>query len=204
MKNRHILSASILAGLVLLSGTACSASSAPEKPTATASAKATENASNDEATATTDVLTTVNGYYSFISNPESYDKVKTAGAALSGVEASDEQLQAFASDFSEGFQYFDTSDSQSIKNAYKAMMLGTGSLRMGSPVEMTIPADAVTMDGDKATVNTTWLQVIEDDKELPSKPETSPDSSDVINLVKKDDGSWVIVAKDSSMKPTSP
>jgi hypothetical protein len=202
MKNSHILSASILAGLVLLSGTACSANSAPEKPTTTASAQVSDSA--DEATATTDILATVNGYYSFIANPENYDKVKTAGADLTGVEASDEQLQTFASDFSEGFQYFDTSDSQSIKNAYKAMMLGTGSLRMGSPVEMTVPADAVTMDGDKATVNTTWVQVTEDGKELPTKPESNPDPSDVINLVKKEDGSWVIVAKDSSMKLTSP
>lgn len=202
MRTTQILATSILIGAVLLSGTACTANSTPEK-TATASSQLSKEQSqtNDD---TSKILTTVNGYYSFISNPETYDKVKTAGADLTGVQANDEQLKTLASDFSEGFQYFDTSDSQAIRNAYKAMMIGSSSLRMGSSVGITAPADAVTVDDDKATVNTTWIKVVKNGKELPVQPESNPDSSDLINLVKQEDGTWVIVAKDSSTKLTSP
>jgi hypothetical protein len=203
MNINRILSASILAGSVLLSGTACTANSTPEPSKPTASTQTTADATTDNASEINNVLATVNGYYSFIAAPENYDRVKTAGAELTGKEASDEQLSTMASNF-EGFQYFDTSNSQLIKNAYKAMMLGSGSLRMGSPVEITAPADAVTVDGDKAALNTTWITVTESGVDHPTKPESNPDPSDVINLVKKDNGSWVIVAKDSSMKVSAP
>lgn len=201
MKITRILSASMLAGAVLLSGTAC-ASNTPE-PTAPETSSE-QVVSPDAAKDTTKILTTVNGYYSFIANPENYDKVKASGAELTGKEASDEQLSAMASDFPEGYQYFDTSSSQLIQNAYKAMMLGTGSLRMGDPLTITAPAEAVTVDGDKASLNTTWITVTEKGITKPTEPESNPDPSDVIDLVKKDDGSWVIVAKESSLKISTP
>lgn len=202
MKTAKILYASVLAGAVLFSGTACAANNSQHdnKPTVTAQ---TEASKATEDTDTANILTTVNGYYSFISNSENYDRVKAAGAEVPGKNATDEQLTALADDF-EGFKYFDTSSSQLIQNAYRAMFLGAGSLRMGSPLTITAPADAVTVNGDKATLNTTWITVVENGITHPTKPESSPDSSDLINLVKKDDGSWVIVAKDSSTKVSAP
>lgn len=202
MKITQILSASVLAGAVLLSGSACAANNST--PEATASTQASEAISPASAEDTTKVLSTVNGYYNFIASPGNYDKAKEAGAELMGKEASDDQLKDLASGFPEGFQYFDTSDSQLIKNAHKAMMLGSGTLRMGDPVIITAPAEAVTIDGDKATLNTTWISVTEKGITLPAEPESNPDLSDLIDLVKKDDGSWVIVAKESSMKISTP
>lgn len=205
MKITHIIYTATLTGTVLLSGTACAGSNGSRDDTkTTAVAKSTEQPSTNATEDTANILKTVNGYYSFISSSENYDKVKSAGAELTGKTANDEQLNSMVSGFHEGYQYFDTSNSQLIKNAYKAMMLGTGSLRMGSPVTITAPADAVSVDGNKATLNTTWISVTENGVAHPTKPESNPDSSDLISLVKKDDGSWVIVAKDSSLKVSAP
>lgn len=200
----RILFASVLVSVVVLSGTACSASNnqteVTASQTATPGVPSTSNTDKD----TANVVATVNGYYSFIASAENYGKVKTAGAELTGKAASDEQLSALASNFPEGFQYFDTSSPQLIKNAYRAMMLGTGSLRMGNPVTITAPVEAVTVEGNNATLNTTWITVTEEGATHPTEPESNPNPSDLINLVKKDDGSWVIVAKDLSIKPSAP
>lgn len=203
MKITRILSASMLAGAVLLSGTACAANT-PEPNESSTSAQNNDQVSANTVEDTNNILSTVNGYYSFIANSENYEKVKASGAELAGKEASDEQLSAMASNFPEGYQYFDTSSSKLIQNAYKAMMLGTGSLRIGDPLTITAPAEAVTVDGDKASLNTTWITVTEKGITKPTEPESNPDSSDVIDLVKKDDGSWVIIAKESSMKISTP
>lgn len=202
MKISKIISASMLAGAVLLAGTACSANNNETKPTA--SAQTNEQVSTTTVEDTTNILSTVNGYYSFIASSENYDKVKESGAELVGKEANDEQLSAMASSFPEGYKYFDTSSSQLIKNAYKAMMLGTGSLRTGDPLVITAPAEAVKVDGDKATLNTTWITVTEKGITKPTEPDLNPNPSDLINLSKKSDGTWVIVAKDSSMKVSTP
>lgn len=197
MKISKIISVSMLAGAVLLSGTACSANN-DTKPTA--SSQPSTNTVKDEI----HVVETVNGYYSFITSSGSYDKVKAAGAELVGKAASDDQLNAMVSNFPEGFKYFDTSNAQNIKSAYQAMMLSTGSLRDREGMKITVPEEAVAIDGNTATVNTTWITLIENGSAHPTEPESNPDMSDYINLVKKDDGSWVIVAKESSMKVSAP
>lgn len=214
LKINHILSASLLASAVILSGTACAASSIPEgrnTPTtatadATASAESTYSADATDSTEdTAKILTTVNGYYDFITSPNSDEKIKTAAADLVGKAATDKQLQAFAEDFSEGFQYFDTSDSTLIKRAYTVMSGASLSLQAQGSITISIPADAVTVDGDTATVNTTWISATKNGKKLGTAPESYPDESDLTHLVKKDDGSWVIVANTAKPpKPTVP
>lgn len=209
MKLNQIFSASLLAGAVLLSGTACAAS-IPEGrntpvPSSSASAEPSQTTSEDSATDNTaKILTTVNGYYDFITDPESPDKIKSAGDPLVGKAATDEEMRTFAEDFSEGFQYFDTSTSDLIRRSYKSMSLGSLSLTEQGSITISAPEESVTIDGDTATVNTTWISATKNGKKLRTAPESSPDASDLIQLVKKDDGSWVIVPSSSMPKPTVP
>lgn len=215
MKINHIFSASLLAGAVILSGTACAASPIPDgrnTPMLTSASPQVDPTESTDSTNSADstedtfqILTTVNGYYDFITAPNSDEEIKSAGAHLMGVAATDEELQTFAEDFSEGFQYFDTSDSTLIKRAYTVMSGASLSLQDQGSITISVPEESVTVDGDTATVNTTWISATKNGKSLRTAPEASPDESDLIQLVKKDDGSWVIVANTAKPpKPTVP
>jgi hypothetical protein len=205
LKIDQIFSASLLAGALILSATACSAPSpAPEGNKAQTTATASPQVNSADSTEdTAKILKTVNGYYDFITSPDSKDKIKSAAADLTGRNATDEELQTFAKSFPEGFQYFDTSTSQLIQRAYTVMSVGSMSLQPDN-VKISAPEESVNIDGDTATLNTTWISVTKNGKTYPVAAESTPDPSDLIQLVKKGDGSWVIVANNSLPKPTVP
>lgn len=208
MQISKILSASVLAGAVLLSASGCAAGNV-DSTVGTEVATATPSPSEADTTLSerTDIdgiLLTINGYYYFISQPDSSDSLRDAEAAITERPASDETMKQFAEDFSEGFKYFDTSTSDKINKAYKALMIGSSAGKLNEGLKMTVPADSVTITGDTATVNTTHLKVTMNGEKKRVTPEESPAAKDVVNLVKNDSGSWVIVAKDSSVDPSSP
>lgn len=217
MKITKILSASVLAGAVLFSASGCSsaevktdntagtdiATSSPAAPSSTAAPSESPTVTSDAADLD-GVLLAINGYYYYVSQPDSSDKLKDAEASITERPASDEALKQFAEEFSEGFKYFDTSTSEKINKAYKALMIGTSAGKLNEGLKMTIPGDSVTITGDTATVNTTHLKVTLDGEKKRVTPEENPDEKDIVNLVKNDSGSWVIVAKASSVDPSSP
>jgi hypothetical protein len=207
VKISKALFVSVIVGIVFLSSTACgnTANPTPSVSPTTLTEPAIEKVQTAEDSIEVEyVLDTLNGYYSFISHPDSAKRIREAGATLTGREATDEELQQFASDFSEAFQYFDTSSSQKIKKAYKAMMMGANAGIGRNEVEISALPEGVTVSGDTATFNTSWVIVSEEGKTFPSERVADPDPSDLINFVKKDEGHWVIVAKDASLKVTAP
>lgn len=215
MKITKIISTAALAGAVLLSASGCSpavnkndaggAETATSTPAPSATVTPSESVADGSPTTDMDgVLRTINSYYYYISQPDSSDKLRDAESSIAERPASDEALRKFAEDFSEGFKYFDTSSSEKINKAYKALMIGTSTGKVNEGLKMTIPADSVTISGDTATVNTTHLKVTLNGEKKRVAPEESPDEKDIVTLVKNESGSWVIVAKDSSVDPSSP
>jgi hypothetical protein len=213
MQIQKILSVSVLATALLITASGCAQTSDKENPippnTSNTTVEPTSNppSSFSESTEASDldgILLTINGYYYFISQPDSSDKLKDAQAAISERPASDEAIQKFAEDFSEGFKYFDTSTVEKIQRAYKALMIGTSAGKLNEGLKMTIPADSVTITGNSATVNTTHLKVTLNGEKKRVTPEQNPAEKDIVHLVKSDSGSWVIVPKDSSTDPSSP
>lgn len=209
MRITRILSASVLAGAILLSASACSLTETNDNKmgagvSSTPAATASPDTASVETTDIDGILQTINGYYYYISQPDSSDKLKEAQASITERPASDERIMQFAEDFSEGFKYFDTSTADKTNDAYKALMIGTSAGKLNEGLKMTIPGDSVTITGNTATVNTTHLKVTMDGEKKRVTPEDSPAQKDIVNLVKNDSGSWVIVAKASSVDPSSP
>lgn len=207
MKIAKILSASVIAGVILLSGTACAqpfgggtGGNVPERSPSASSTTGIEESSEAEME---EVSTTVNGYYGFIAQPETFNEVRDAGAELTGRSVTDQELQDLASGYY-GFSYFDISSSQAIKNAYKSMQLGANAGYEREGITIHAPSEGITIDGDTATFNTTHIVLTENGKTFPSEPEANPDQAEMMNLAKQDDGSWVIVAKSSGAKVTAP
>lgn len=214
MKITKILSASVLAGAVLFSGTACSvldggkkaegspSASASQAPTATESSSPegqpteTSEAPSEETSdaAVEGVLETVNGYYAFSTDSSSLAKTQAAASALNGKETvTDEELATLVDGFPEGFKYFDTSSPQLIKNAYIQLLAGATAGQSMSGTKIVVPAEAVTYDGgDTATVNPTVIIITQNGEIVPS--ESDPYATELINLVKKD-GKWVMVGE---------
>lgn len=198
MKITRILSASVLAGAVLFSGTACSMLDMGKKSesSSSASAKPSESQSNetavDEQQAVADV---VNGYYTYVSTPGNLDEIKQAGEFLKGrgATASEEELNQLVDSLPEGFAYFDTSSPDLTKNAYVQLLVGAG-IMSAAKMEMNTPPSAVTVNGDNATVDSTKIEVNVNGKkiDIPSSA-----ASKAIKLKKDDLGVWVMVADDS-------
>lgn len=200
MKISKILSASVLAGAVLFSGTACAASSSNDKPAeASASAQVTPSETpTAEVTPAVDereaAARTVNDYYAFVSDPDNLKKIEAAGAPVKGHgnTATDAELQTLVEALPLGFQYFDTSTPDLIKNAYVQLLMGA-SVMSSANMELTVPAEAVTVTGDTATVNTSKIETI-----LNSKKIDVPANSNVpdLQMKKNDKGDWVMIAEE--------
>lgn len=216
MKITRILSASVLAGAVLLSTTACSVSdmfsgTGSATASATASAPASpEPSESSQAEETTDTVSeqeavaeVVNGYYTYVLMKGSLADINEAGEPLDGkATVTDEELTTLINSLPEGFQYFDVSSPELIRNAYGQLLAGAsvGEVATGV-VEIVTPASAVTVEGDRATVNTTLASVTRDGKELNTTKD--PYAAELLNLKKNDSGSWVMVAEAPKSKTDS-
>jgi hypothetical protein len=198
MKITQILSASVLAGAVLFSGTACSAQSTEKAPESSSSAQAlpvetptaTVTPAVDEREA---AARTVNDYYAYVSDPDNLQKIQDAGAPLKGrgATATDAELKTMVEALPLGFQYFDTSSADLIKNAYVQLLMGA-SVMGSANMELTTPAEAVTVAGDTATVNTLKIETVLDGKKIEVPANASvPD----LKMKKDDSGNWVMIAE---------
>lgn len=198
MKITRILSASVLAGAVLLSGTACSMldGKKDEKISSSSAAKPAESQAVETSEAVDEkqaVADTVNGFYAYVSAPENEEKIKQAGEPVRGhgATASDEELNQLVESLPEGFQYFDTSSPELIKNAYVQLLMGAGVMSSGK-MEANVPADIVVVDGDTATINSTAIEVKMNGEKIdvPSNAEAQ-----ALKLKKNESGSWVMIAE---------
>lgn len=200
MKINRILSASVLAGAVLFSGSACSAASSNDKPAeASASVQAMPvETPTAEVTPAVDereaAARTVNDYYSFVSDPDNLQKIEDAGAPIKGHgrTATDQELKTLVEAIPLGFQYFDTSTPDLIKNAYVQLLMGA-SVMTSADVELTVPADAVTVTGDTATVNAHKIETVLNGEKI-----EVPANADVpdLQMKKNESGDWVMIAEE--------
>lgn len=218
MKLTHALSASVIAGALLFSATACSApkKDSEESPspqvtataTATPSAEVTPSATASETPAAEvptespaeleetsnspaeEIASTVSGYYDFVATEGSLDAVKGAGLTPN---ATDAELKEIAASF-EGLQYFDTSSSENIKNAINQLYARATQSERKPGATVAVPVDAVKINGDTATVKASAIEVTVDGA-TGSATESPYFEHDEINLVKKADGSWGMIAE---------
>lgn len=208
MKISRMLSASVLAGAVLFSGTACSMlnnekeDSNPSIAAQPTDKKPAESATPSEAPTvkTTSVVEeqeaaarTVNDYYSYVSDPSNEAAIEAAGAPLSGRggTASAEELKQLTEALPLGFQYFDTSTPDLIKNAYVQLIIGSSIMSKGT-MEANVPASAVTINGDTATVDSTDIEIKLNGEKVPMESA----SSQILKLKKADSGYWVMIAEE--------
>lgn len=235
MKIAKVLSASILAGGILFSATACSVSN-NDKPEVNTSAEEKSVDSNvadpkttpgggdpagsqtapgsdatagpatkpgpgaarraepsaDEMQAVADAL---NKYYTYISDPNSLAEIKKATVPLKGrtATASNEELNQLVAALPLGFQYFDTSTPDNIKNAYAQLFTGA-LVTSGKKMQVTVPASAISFDGANATVRVAEIRATVDGKKarLPI--------TESLKLKKNDSGSWVIIPESQTAK----
>lgn len=222
MKLTRALSASVLVGAVVFAATACSApkdgsneSPSPQvsaSSTVTPSATATPSEIPSEATSESpeteaptetpaeleetsnssveEIASTVSGYYDFVATPGSLDAVKGAGLTA---DTTDAELKEIAASF-EGLQYFDTSSSENIRNAINQLYARTTQSERKPGATVAVPVDAVEINGDTATVKASAIEVTVNGTTA-SATESPYFEHDKLNLVKKADGSWVMIAE---------
>lgn len=202
----------MLAGAVLLSSTACSSlfggdspvpdmsgtPSASNIPLSGLDVENTEETESPEDTTEADVeaiMVTMNGYYDYITQPETLASVKQAGERFSGLseaEVTDDDLDEMVADFPEGFQYFDTSSGNRIKAAYMQLLTGSSLIQSLPGLSFDVPQEAVTVAGDTATVNQTIINILKNGEDTGGDDDVN--SSHLTELVKQD-GTWVIVGE---------
>lgn len=207
MRKIQVLATAILTGSLLLGATACSSSetTAPngipapgttEAPSVSQSATPATESPTPAPTedASTAILNTANEFYDFIASPAAGESVKSMSASFTGDEPTQADLETMVADHPEVFKYYDTSTPENIKNAVENFVLGAtvaSFASMAGEVNFTVPADAVSVDGDKGTVDVTAIEVTANGEVMDGESSSTQEAN--LNFVKKD-GSWVIVA----------
>lgn len=194
MKISKILAVTVIAGAVLLSGTACSGSDmgkkSEENVSTTAKPSETPAVSDKQA-----IANVVSGYYGYVFNTDNLISIKKAGEILKGnPKPTDEDLKVLVTNLPEGFKYFDTSSSTLIKNAYDQLYM-TADMNTDK-MEIVVPEEAITVKGDTATVNQAKFSVTING----GKIDNSHTTAELMKLKKTGIGSWVIVAAPSTVK----
>lgn len=204
MNLRNILAASAVASALMLTTAACSSPDktpvevtspvaiTPSAPTASAPSTPTASAASQATGEEAAILTTVNGFYDYVTTPENADKITAAGERFADrAQVSNEEVFQLAKDYPEIFQYFDVSTPENIKNAYGQMVTGAGLAQTIPGIKIVVPLEAVKQQGDTATVNSTMVTVSTPERKMDSAAD--PNSTDLIDVVKKD-GKWLMAA----------
>lgn len=139
------------------------------------------------------MVSTVNDYYSYVSNPGHSAAIEKASEKISGngKSATNEELQALVDAIPAGFKYFDTSTPDLIKNAYVQLIMGSRSMG-NAAIKLDVPSDAVSVDGDNATVDVSKTETLLNGKkiEAPASPGML-----ALKLKKNNAGTWVMIAE---------
>lgn len=194
MKFARILTASVFAGAVLVSATACS--SPAVDPTAAAQAKIVDEQIVNRTPASgknAEVARTVSDFYVYASDPSNLAKIEEAGAPIKGhgKTVSNEELDALVKALPAGFKYFDTSSPDRIKNAYIQLTMGARTLSREA-AQLQVFDEAVSIDGDTATVRMVKTETVPSHK----KPLIFLNSGMAeLKLKKNDSGKWVMSAE---------
>lgn len=217
MKLTHALSGSVIAGVILLSATACSpAKDETNKPVYSASATTTATATVTPSeipvattTATTQggsvaeapvisdspdvetIAVTLGSYYEFVASAGALDKVKEAVKALPPDPSGMDPNQV-AAGFTEGYKYFDTSSSKNVSNAISELYARTTQSERKPGATVSVPAEAITVKGNTATVDASKILVTVNGVTGPSTKSPYFEMAE-INLVKKADGLWGMI-----------
>lgn len=195
MKINRILLASALAGAVLLSATAC-ATQNPDK--SSESSTAVQMKTVEDRTAATPavraaVAKTVNEYYAYVSDPSNLPEIEKASEPVKdhAKKATNEELNALVDALPTAFKYFDTSSPDLIKNAYAQLTMGARVLSRGK-MNLSVPEDAFTVDGDIVTVDVSKTETILNGKKI-----QAPSNSGMFALKfkKSDAGAWIMIAE---------
>lgn len=138
------------------------------------------------------VIETVNAYYAFILSSEAKTSIEQLQKEIGGEEPTAEQLQAAVAAHPEVYKYYDTSSTENIKNATMEFVMAASFGSMGdATMSFQAPAEAVTVKGDTAELDTAAVIVVINGEKVESQPGTGEQK---VTFTKKD-GNWVMVAK---------
>lgn len=201
MKFNRVLSASVLACAVIFTSTACSPTdNGASKETPTTTATSTPSASETSVptasatvldSETKQIINSVSSYYDFVAFKGAADMVKQVSVMMTPTPT-DDKLKEIVSHLRGGFVYFDTSSSENILNTVSQLGARAIQSERNPGVTVEVPADAVSINGDTATVDTNKVLVTVNGVTGPATKAPYFEMPE-INLVKKSDGSWGII-----------
>lgn len=184
------ISATLLASTLLLGATACGT----DETSDTKPGNSVEQTVKSEAEIKTDIASTMDAMYVYLGNEENVLKLSTPPEGLDSKEANDDVIaNAVKEAHPDAFAFFDADDTQEIINAYAFMGQTAMTLSMGDDVVLTTPAEAITVEGDTATVDGTKTKMTVAGEEVDAPAAEPATEENTVKLIEKD-GKWVIQA----------
>lgn len=202
MKTRSILTSSFIAGALIFLGTGCGADTGKDNTTGLPN-PSPESSISSPAAATpeenkAEVLKTAQGFYDLIQDKPVIEKLKESGAKFNGREKAptDEELKQLVADNPEAYKYFDTSNSENIKNGYVQLIMASSVAASEANISYEVTPEAITLNSDgTATIDPSHVKVFLNDKWMNDPATTeiieAPESSKA--KVIKQDGKWLMV-----------
>lgn len=198
MKLSYTLSASAIAGALLLSGCVPSNDTAPSEsavatPAEQTSPEAPEESSKAEPVTTEaeKVANAVSAYYDYVTSEMSLELIEDVLAA-NNPEAGNSGMQSVIDKNPEVFASFDTSSADNISNSVNQVYARSMQTGRYSKTTAAVPVEAVTVNGDRATVDAGKILITVNGTTHPATFAPYFELSH-INLVRNVDGAWVMI-----------
>lgn len=169
-----------------------------ESATATAPSKSAPSTEKDPGVESdpgvTGVINTVESLYAYMTLDENLAELKSVEEDISPETTNEEAMEEFTTEVPEAFSFYDTSTYEKTIAAYRDLTI-TGTINnLGEEVVVEVPKDAVTIEGDKATVDNAKVDVIVDGETIENLAEN--DGTNLIHLRLVND-TWLIDASHS-------
>lgn len=201
MKMSKTVSAIALASALTIGVSACAGSTdAPEpEETATESTQtATPSASQDPSVeadpGVSGVINTVENLYAYMTIDENLAEFSEVEEKIDPETTNEEAMEKFTTEIPDAFAFYDTSTYDKTISAYRDLTI-TGTINdLGEEVVVDVPKDAVTIEGDKATVDNAKVDVIVDGETIENMADN--DGTNLIHLRLVNDV-WLIDASHS-------
>lgn len=204
MKIAKTLTATLMASTLLLGATACTSGSGEN----TSSEPKVEQTENTEAKDKKEIVETVDSFYAYMADGDNLNALADSAEKIEATN-DDEVAAELKKNSPETFVFFDAYDTQTIANSF-SYLAETAMLNAMDIVEdipegekstavYSTPEEAVTVNGETATVDKSKIVVSNLGEGNPDKDAAHDGDDTEIDLVKKD-GKWLIKAPTVDLK----
>lgn len=189
MKMSKTLTVLVLLPALIFGVSACSGTDTESEPVTTGTASASAGVTADPGIS--GAVGTVEGLYSYMTVDENLEKLNQAEEEIPTDATNEQAMETLTNSVPDAFSFYDTSTYEKTISAYRDLTI-TGTVNsLGDEVIVDVPEEAVTIDGETATVDNSKVVITVDGSPIVNTAATDGTNLIHLNLI---NNTWLIDA----------